>query len=380
MLEAQRVGIIRHQLIVFDIIAEIHSGHLSRRQTGAVPPILQLVVVDVGHVPYLLVVVYSCIVGIIDRDESRRILHVYQIVLICAVVYGDIVPAVVLVIVEIVLGVFVLREIVIIVIVCGVIIIPGLEIGAVAVFIGDIIGGVLVQEVRQLNVRLIIVGIVGRVMDRVEGPVIAVNDLGIGRIAATIIVGHIPGLVHHAAGNARIVILRLVHRVGVVGVVYRIPGIRRAGAVVNPVGHHLAPPARGAAVKYPGMGYGAARDHGGHDHETEQQRHPSCHTLTPARAPDQRHSASLPHYNLPLLPCRISFASSENIIRNTSTPANSRRAGSPMILFSVILKSPSTELSQFKKFPSYIVSPPQTKRDVELSTPRLLGFIPSLRA
>ena len=70
VLEAQRVGIIRHQLIVFDIIAEIHSGHLSRRQTGAVPPILQLVVVDVGHVPYM-VVIDCVIIGVVDRDAHR---------------------------------------------------------------------------------------------------------------------------------------------------------------------------------------------------------------------------------------------------------------------------------------------------------------------
>lgn len=97
-----------------------------------------------------MVVIDCVIIGVVDRDKSRRILHVYQIILIRAVVYRDVVPAVVLVIVEIVLGVFVLREIVIIVIVCGVIIIPGLEIGAVTVLIRDIVGRVLIQEVRQL--------------------------------------------------------------------------------------------------------------------------------------------------------------------------------------------------------------------------------------
>lgn len=196
VLEAQRIGIICHQLIVCHIIPQIQTGHLGRRQAGAVPPVLQLIVVDVRHVPHLLIIVDGVVISVIDRNESRRILHVYQIVLIRAVVYRDVVPAVVLVIVEIVLGILILSEIVVVVIIGGIIVIPGLEIRAVAVLVRDIVGRVLIQEVRQLDIRLIVIGIVGSIMDRM---VITVNDLGIGRIAATIIIRHISRSIYNTS-------------------------------------------------------------------------------------------------------------------------------------------------------------------------------------
>ena len=71
------------------------------------------------------------VIGVVDCHESRRILHVYQIILVRAVVYGDIVPAVVLVIVQIVLGIIVLGERVVIIVVGRIIVIPRLEIRAV---------------------------------------------------------------------------------------------------------------------------------------------------------------------------------------------------------------------------------------------------------
>lgn len=143
MLEAQGVGIVRYQLVIDHVIAEDHSGHFVSAQGGAVAPVRQLVVVDVGYVTVLFIMVDGIIIGVIDRHEGRRILHVHQVIFIRAVVYGDIVPAVVLVIIEVVLGIIVFGELVKIVVVCGIVIVPGLEIRTISVLVADVIGRVL---------------------------------------------------------------------------------------------------------------------------------------------------------------------------------------------------------------------------------------------
>ena len=213
MLETEGIGVIRHQLIIGNVIAEVQASHLSGRKGGAVAPVLKLIVIDVGNVSDFLFVIDICgIVGIIDCDEGGRILYVDQVVFICAVVDGDIITAVVLVVVEVILGVVVLVEGSIVVIVGGIVIIPGLEIGAVGVIVRDIIGGVAVQEVRKFDIRFVIVGCGGviGVVNGIEGFVIAVNDLGIGGVPAPVVVGHVAVLVLHAAGGRGVVLLRYI--------------------------------------------------------------------------------------------------------------------------------------------------------------------------
>ena len=95
------------------------------------------------------------------------------------------------IIVQIVLGIIVLGERVVIIVVGRIIVIPRLEIRAVGVLIGNVVRGVLVQKVGQLDISLIVVGVIGRIMDRVKGPVIAVDDLGVGRVSAPVVVGHV---------------------------------------------------------------------------------------------------------------------------------------------------------------------------------------------
>ena len=202
MLEAQGIRIVRHKLIIRNIVVDIQSADFDRGQGGAVAAILQLVVVDVGHVSDFFIIVNSVVVGIVDGDEGRRVLDIYQVVFVRAVVNGNIVAAVILIIVKIVGSV--------IVVVGGIIIIPGLKICTVGVVI--VIGGVPVQEVRELDVGLVVVCVIGSVMDGVEGLIVAVNDVGGSRIAAPVVVGHITIFVLHAAGRGGIVSLGLIGR------------------------------------------------------------------------------------------------------------------------------------------------------------------------
>ena len=46
MLEAEGIGVIRHQLIINNVIAEIQASHLSGREGGAVAPVLEFIVID----------------------------------------------------------------------------------------------------------------------------------------------------------------------------------------------------------------------------------------------------------------------------------------------------------------------------------------------
>ena len=233
MLEAQGVRVVCDQLVIRHVIPHVQSGDLSRCQIGAVAAVFELVVIDVGHIAVLFVMIDGVVIGVVDCHESRRILHVYQIILVRAVVYGDIVPAVVLVIVQIVLGIIVLGERVVIIVVGRIIVIPRLEIRAVGVLIGNVVRGVLVQKVGQLDISLIVVGVIGRIMDRVKGPVIAVDDLGVGRVSAPVVVGHVARLVHHAAGRGRIILLRLVGRKQGIQITDRSPAAQRLRAVAG---------------------------------------------------------------------------------------------------------------------------------------------------
>ena len=45
-------------------------------------------------------------------------------------------------------------------------------------------------------------------MDSIEGLIVAVNDIGGGRVAASVVVGHVAIFVLHAAGRGGIVFLR----------------------------------------------------------------------------------------------------------------------------------------------------------------------------
>ena len=99
--------------------------------------------------------------------------------------------------------------------------------------IGNVVRGVLVQKVGQLDIRLIVVGVIGRIMDRVKGPVIAVDDLGVGRVSAPVVVGHVARLVHHAAGRGRIILLRLVGRKQGIQITDRSPAAQRLRAVAG---------------------------------------------------------------------------------------------------------------------------------------------------
>ena len=137
MLETQSVGVIRHQLIVFHIVAEVYPGYFCGGQSGAVAAIFQFVVVDVGHVSRLFIIIDGIVIGIIDRDKGRGILNIYEIIFVRAVVDGQIVAAVILIVIQVIRS--------IIVIVCGIVVIPGLEIRAIGIVV--VIGGILVQEV-----------------------------------------------------------------------------------------------------------------------------------------------------------------------------------------------------------------------------------------
>ena len=125
VLEAQGIGIIRDQLIICHVIVQIQTGHLGGGEGGAVAPVLQLVVIDVGHV----------------------------IILVCAVVDGDVIAAVVLVVVQVILDIVILIELSVVVIVGSIVVVPGLEICAIGIFIADVIGSILIEKVRKLNIR-----------------------------------------------------------------------------------------------------------------------------------------------------------------------------------------------------------------------------------
>ena len=108
VLEAEGVRVIRYQFIVRGIVAQVQTGDLRSCERGAVAAVLKLVVINVGDIPGLLVIIIGGIVGIVDGDEGRGILDVNQVIFVCAVVNGDIVTAVILVVVEVILGVVVL--------------------------------------------------------------------------------------------------------------------------------------------------------------------------------------------------------------------------------------------------------------------------------
>ena len=79
MLEAEGVRVIRHQLVVCRVVAQVQTGNLRGREGGAVATVLELVVINVGDIPGLLVIIIGGIVGIIDSDEGGGILNVNQV-------------------------------------------------------------------------------------------------------------------------------------------------------------------------------------------------------------------------------------------------------------------------------------------------------------
>ncbi len=208
MLEAKGIGIIRHQLVIGDIIAKIDPSDFGSGQSGTVPAVCQLVVIDIGDISNLLIIDIGRVISVIDGNEGGRVLHVDQVILVRAVVNGDIILTVVLVVVKIILGVIILVKLRVIIIISGIIVIPGLEVRAVGVII--VIGGVLVQKVGQFDIRRIIIGVIGGVMDGIEGFVVAVNDIHIGSITAPVIIGDVAVFILDAAGWSSVVILGLV--------------------------------------------------------------------------------------------------------------------------------------------------------------------------
>ena len=122
---------------------------------------------------------------------------------------GDIIAAVVLVVVKVILGVIVLGKLVVIVVVRRVVVVPGLEIRAVGVVV--VIRSVLIQKIFQSDICFVVVGcgIIGGVMNRIESFVVAVDDLGVGCIAASIIVGDIATFILDAARGGGVIILGL---------------------------------------------------------------------------------------------------------------------------------------------------------------------------
>jgi hypothetical protein len=205
VLEAEGVRVIRYQFIVRGIVTQVQTGDLRSCERGTVAAVLELVVINVGDIPGLLVIIIGGIVGIVDGDEGRGILDVNQVIFVCAVVNGDVVAAVVLVVVEVVLGVIVLGEVIEIVLVFSIIVIPRFEIRAVGVIV--IVGGIAVEEVGELDVGLIVVGVIRGVVDGVEGLIVAVNDFCGGGIAASVVVGYVAVFVLHAVGWRGIVFL-----------------------------------------------------------------------------------------------------------------------------------------------------------------------------
>ena len=105
------------------------------------------------------------------------------------------------------MSVIVLGEAAVIVIVGSVIVIPGFEVRTVGVIV--IVGGVAVEEVRELDVGLIVIGVVRSIMDGIEGLVIAVDNLGTGGVSTPVVVGYIAIFILHAVGRGGIVFLRL---------------------------------------------------------------------------------------------------------------------------------------------------------------------------
>ena len=147
MLEAECVRVVRDLDVIGYIIAEVQPGHLRSGEGGAVAPIFQLVVVDVGNIPDLFIV-DGIVVGVIDGDEGGRILYVNEVVFIRTVVDGDVIAAVVLVVIEVVLRVIVLVEGSIVVVIRRVVVVPGLKVCAVGIVVCDVVRGIAVQEVR----------------------------------------------------------------------------------------------------------------------------------------------------------------------------------------------------------------------------------------
>ena len=201
VLEAERIWVIHHQVVVGGVIVDIQAADLNRRQGGTVAAILQFEVVDVGNVSDMLAVI-NVVVDIVDGDKGWGVLDINQIVLIRAVINGDVVLAVILIVIKIILG--------IVVIVRGIVIVPGFELCAVGVVI--VIGGVLVQEIFQFDICLIVVCVIRGIMNSVEGLIVAVDNLGIGGITATVVVGNITVFVLHTIGRGSIVVLGFVRR------------------------------------------------------------------------------------------------------------------------------------------------------------------------
>ena len=147
MLEAERVRVVRDLDVIGYIIAEVQPGYLRSGEGGAVAPIFQLVVVDVGNIPDLFIV-DGVVVGVIDGDEGGRILYVNEVVFIRTVVDGDVIAAVVLVVIEVVLRVIVLVEGGIVIVIRRVVVVPGLKVCAVGIIVCDVVCGIAVQEIR----------------------------------------------------------------------------------------------------------------------------------------------------------------------------------------------------------------------------------------
>ena len=92
-------------------------------------------VLQIRYVPNITVIVGSVVVVIIDYDKSGTVLYIDQIVFIGAVVDGNVILPIVLVIVKIIVCCRSRRKIIVIVVVGVVIVISGLEICMVSIIV-----------------------------------------------------------------------------------------------------------------------------------------------------------------------------------------------------------------------------------------------------
>ena len=205
MLETESVRIIRDQDVVSNVISEIQPGHLAGGEVSAVSPVRQLEVIDVRHITHVAVVIGGIVVVVVDRDEGGAVLYVDQVILIRAVVDGDVILAIVLVIVKIVVRCGNRGKVVVIEVVCVVVVIPGLKI--ILIGIAVVVRCVGIQKIRQLDIGLIVVGRIRCVMYGIEGFIVAVYDLRGGRVSTTVIIGHIPVSVLYRFGRRGIIFL-----------------------------------------------------------------------------------------------------------------------------------------------------------------------------
>lgn len=198
VLQTKSIRIFGNELIVCNVITQIQAGDLVRRKGITVPAVVQFEVIDIGNVPIIIGDrIINVVISVINCDKGGRILNVDQVVFIGAVVDGNIVFAVVRIVIGLA-GVVVVG-------ILSIIVIPRFQLCAVGIVV--VIRCIRIQKVRQLHIRRIIVRIIRGIVNRIEGLVVAVNDLRSRSIATAIVVGHVAVLVLRRLRGCGIVFL-----------------------------------------------------------------------------------------------------------------------------------------------------------------------------